>query len=303
MFLLVAVVAARAGSGARGDGAVARARRRAAIFFRVVLPQLRPALLGGVLLVALDTLVEFDAFVALKYQTFSVRRLRAVPARLQRLRSGGALVLLDRPVRGAALRRGALRGNANYTRVSHGARRAHAPLRARPRSEFPCSRGFGALVAVSVGIPLGAARPTGSRESSDAALASAGGSLHYLLPATVTSVDARGRRGAGRARPRAAGRGARGSLPRPARRRRSSARPTSRSRSPISSRRSPLAYAASHYAPFLYGSFALLVFAEAILFLPFAVVALRATLGQIEPALEDSARSLGAGAVCGPSGA
>ena len=46
---------------------------------------------------------------------------------------------------------------------------------------------------------------------------------------------------------------------------------------------------------FLYGSFALLVFAEAILFTPFAVVAMRATLGQIEPALEDSARSLGSG--------
>ena len=56
-----------------------------------------------------------------------------------------------------------------------------------------------------------------------------------------------------------------------------------------------LAYGASHYARFLYGSFALIVFAEAILFLPFAVVALRATLGQIEPALEDSARSLGSG--------
>ena len=32
-------------------------------FVRVVLPQLRPALLGGMLLVVLDTLVEFDAFV------------------------------------------------------------------------------------------------------------------------------------------------------------------------------------------------------------------------------------------------
>ncbi len=41
-------------------------------FCRVVLPQLRPALLGGMLLVLLDTLVEFDAFVALKFQTLSV---------------------------------------------------------------------------------------------------------------------------------------------------------------------------------------------------------------------------------------
>jgi iron(III) transport system permease protein len=56
-----------------------------------------------------------------------------------------------------------------------------------------------------------------------------------------------------------------------------------------------LSYAASHYIRFLYGSFTLLVLAEAMLFVPFAVVAMRATLGQIEPALEDSARSLGSG--------
>jgi iron(III) transport system permease protein len=56
-----------------------------------------------------------------------------------------------------------------------------------------------------------------------------------------------------------------------------------------------LAYLASHWLHFLYGSFALLVFAEAILFAPFAVVALRATFGQLEPSLEESARSLGSG--------
>jgi iron(III) transport system permease protein len=57
-----------------------------------------------------------------------------------------------------------------------------------------------------------------------------------------------------------------------------------------------LAYGASHWTHFLYGSFALLVLAEAVLFIPFAVVALRATLGQLERVLEDSARALG----CGP---
>jgi iron(III) transport system permease protein len=58
-----------------------------------------------------------------------------------------------------------------------------------------------------------------------------------------------------------------------------------------------LSYVASHYVHFLYGSFALLTLADAMLFVPFAVVAMRTTLGQIEPALEDSARSLGAGRV------
>lgn len=58
-----------------------------------------------------------------------------------------------------------------------------------------------------------------------------------------------------------------------------------------------LSYAASRYVHFLYGSFVLLVLADAMLFVPFAVVALRTTLGQIERGLEDSARSLGAGPI------
>ena len=50
-----------------------------------------------------------------------------------------------------------------------------------------------------------------------------------------------------------------------------------------------------HYASALYESVVLLVLAYAILFVPLAVVAMRATLAQIEPRLEDSARSLGLG--------
>ena len=56
-----------------------------------------------------------------------------------------------------------------------------------------------------------------------------------------------------------------------------------------------LAYGASHVAHFLYGTVVLLVLAEAILFVPFGVVALRSTIGLIEPSLEESARSLGLG--------
>lgn len=41
------------------------------VFWRVVFPQLRPALLGGTLLVALNTLVEFGAFALLRYRTFT----------------------------------------------------------------------------------------------------------------------------------------------------------------------------------------------------------------------------------------
>lgn len=40
-------------------------------FFGVILPQLRPALYGGMLLVALDTLIEFGAFSLLRFRTFT----------------------------------------------------------------------------------------------------------------------------------------------------------------------------------------------------------------------------------------
>ena len=56
-----------------------------------------------------------------------------------------------------------------------------------------------------------------------------------------------------------------------------------------------IAYAASHLVPSVYGSVFLLILAEGMLFLPFALVALRSTLGLIEPALEESARALGLG--------
>ncbi len=95
-------------------------------FFRVVLPQLRPALLGGMLLVVLDTLVEFDAFVGLKFQTFS----SDVYAQYQLgfSASGAAALSLASIALCVVLLFGEarLRGNANYTRVSQGARRAAA---------------------------------------------------------------------------------------------------------------------------------------------------------------------------------
>src|SRR5580698_6174789 len=46
---------------------------RFSVFMRVVLPQLRPALLGGMLLVALGTLSEFGAFTLLRFRTFTTQ--------------------------------------------------------------------------------------------------------------------------------------------------------------------------------------------------------------------------------------
>jgi iron(III) transport system permease protein len=262
------------------------------MFFRVILPQLRPALLGGLLLVALDTFIEYDAFVALKVRTFGAdvyaQYQLGFSASGAAALSSFSLVLCLVLLLGEAR----LRGNANYTRVSQGARRV-APRYSLGKATLPVVGGFVALVAVSLGIPLGTL-VNWLATSSGAALDSASANLHYLWPASLTSV-ALGVSAALLALVLAvpvAVLAVRYRGP----------RVTALERSVYLSFALPdlvaaiaLAYAASHLVRFLYGSFGLLVFAEAILFLPFAVVALRATIGQIEPALEDSARSLGAG--------
>jgi iron(III) transport system permease protein len=161
------------------------------------------------------------------------------------------------------------------------------------RATIPVLLAFTAVVAVSDGIPVGMLVHWFT-QSSHAALSSASGNLKYLFPATVTSVEvgvAAALVALVLALPVAV-----------AAVRHRGAAVTILERATYLSFALPdlvaaiaLAYAASHYLRFLYGSFVLLVFAEAVLFLPFAVVALRATFGQLERSLEESARSLGSG--------
>src|ERR687891_2554504 len=152
-------------------------------FLRVVLPQLRPALIGGLLLVLLDTLVEFDAFVALKYQTFSVN----VYAQYQLSFSASgaaALSLLSIVVCiFVLLGESRLRGDGGYARVSQGARRAivRQPL----GRAMPLVLGALALiVAASLGIPFGELIHWFTEGSGVAP----GAGLDRLVSATVTSV-------------------------------------------------------------------------------------------------------------------
>jgi iron(III) transport system permease protein len=261
-------------------------------FWRVVMPQLRPALYGGLLLVLLDALVEFDAFVAFKYQTFTLNIYSQYEVSFSA--SGAAalsffsivlcLVVLTVEAR--------LRGGANYTRISGGVRRS-TQRHELGRATLPVLFGFFALVAISLGIPIGMLLYWFT-QSSRAALSSASASLGYLWPATLTSVML----GVGSAAVAILL-----ALPIAILAVRHRGRFTTvLERSVYLSFALPdlvaavaLAYAASHLVHFLYGSVALLVLAEAMLFVPFAVVALRSTLGLIEPALEDSARSLGLG--------
>lgn len=291
VFLLVAV-ALRGLDQSLEDSARSLGLNPRQVFFRVVLPQLRPALLGGLLLVVLDALVEFDAFVALRFHTFSLDVYAQY--RLGFSTSGAAALSFFSIVLCVVVLFGEswLRGNANYTRVSRGTRRA--PVRYDlGRWVWPVLAGLAAVVAVSLGIPV-AMLIRWFAGSSSAALSTATENLQYLWPATQTSILL----GVGAAvvalvlalpvallAVRTGGRFSRLA-----------------ERSTYLSFALPdlvgaiaISYGAVHFARFLYGTFGLIVFAEAVLFVPFAVVAMRATIGQIEPALEDSARALGSG--------
>jgi iron(III) transport system permease protein len=57
------------------------------------------------------------------------------------------------------------------------------------------------------------------------------------------------------------------------------------------------AYATSQYTGALYGNVVILVLAYAVLFCPIAVLALRVSFGQIEPSMDETARSLGLGPI------
>jgi len=262
------------------------------VFHRVVLPQLRPALLGGLLLVALDTLVEYDAFVGIHYPVFantmsSLYRVSFSSSGAALLSAASALpcvVLLVIEAR--------VRGNADYTRVSHGSRR-QAVRYELGRGRIPLMVARVGLIGAGVGVPVWTLIEW-SLQRSPQALSGAPAGIADLVPASITSVllcAAAGLVAIALALPVAViATRYRGWMA------------TLLERSTYMSFALPdlvgaaaLGYFALHVAPFLYENIALLVIAYAILFAPMALVGLRVTLGQIEPSLDEAARSLGLG--------
>ncbi|MFJ5699113.1 ABC transporter permease [Arthrobacter sp. NPDC093139] len=122
-------------------------------FFRVVLPQLRIAMTGGALLVALHLLAEYGAFAMIRFDTFTT----AIMVQYQSTFNGTAgnmlasvlvflcLLLLLAEVRS--------RGTARYARVGSGAqaRALRLPLRAY---QMPAQLFLVALTALAFGLPL-----------------------------------------------------------------------------------------------------------------------------------------------------
>ena len=261
-------------------------------FRRVVLPQLRPALLGGMLLVALDTLVEFGALSLLRFRTFTTEiyaeyRTGFDPSEIALL----AMILLALCLVCLAAELW-VRGGARYARVGRGARRAATPHRLG-RARYPVLAGFALLVAATLGVPLGMITYWLTQHGS-AAITPEAVSAPALLSATFSSLQLG-----------AAGAAASLLLAFPLAvlaTQYDSRVVTLIERSAYLAQGTPgivvalalVSLTVQRLQP-LYQSEALLIIAYAILFLPLALVSTRAALAQVQRGLQDAGRSLGLG--------
>lgn len=124
-----------------------------ATFGRVVLPQLRPAILGGSLLVALHLLAEFGALQMLRFPTFTTaiyEQFRTTFNGPSANLTASVLVLLCLVVLLGELR---LRGNASVVRVGSGVARTATRIqlhRARPAVLL----GLAGVTILAIGVPI-----------------------------------------------------------------------------------------------------------------------------------------------------
>ncbi len=123
-------------------------------FRRVVLPQLRPALLGGMLLVSLNVLTEFGAFALLRFRTFTTELYAEYRTGYDGPETALlALVLIALCIVCLVLE-AVVRGRARYGRIGRGTERPVTRL-ALGRARFPVLALFAGFVVVTLGVPLG----------------------------------------------------------------------------------------------------------------------------------------------------
>jgi iron(III) transport system permease protein len=124
------------------------------VFLRVVLPQLRPALLGGMLLVALNTLVEFGAFALLRFRTFTTAIYGAYRAGFSGAEPALLAVILLLLCAICLIAEYFVRGRARYGRFARGARRA-ATRHGIGLWRFPATAALAGWAVLSIGVPFG----------------------------------------------------------------------------------------------------------------------------------------------------
>jgi iron(III) transport system permease protein len=157
-----------------------------AVFFRVILPQLRPALLGGMLLVSLDTLVEFGAFALLRFRTFTTAIYSAYRAGFSGAEPALLAVVLIFLCLLCLIAEYFVRGRARYGRLARGTRRQAAQY-SLGRWRYTVPAGFAAFTAVTIGVPLGMILYWLTQPAA-AATSVAAASISAVVAATVSSI-------------------------------------------------------------------------------------------------------------------
>ena len=257
-------------------------------FFRVTVPQLRPAIVAGSLLVALYSLSDFGAVSLLQYGSFSREIYIQYQSAFDRTPAAILALMLVALTAAILLLEGSTRGRGRYHRGS--AVRPTSPV-ALGGWRWPALVFCGGVVALALAAPIGVLtfwlvrglvegeplRPLWNAAWSSVYVSglAAGAVAVAALPVAVLAVRFPGRF------------------------------------SRIVERMAYVGYAlpgivlalslvffGANFAPWAYQTLGMLVFAYAVHFLPQAVGATRAALLQISPSVEEAARGLGRG----PSG-
>jgi iron(III) transport system permease protein len=255
------------------------------VFFKVTLRQMLPAVLGGCLLVTLGLLAEYGAFEILQYQTFTVAIFTEFKLGFDTAAACALSLVLVALGVAALAGELALVGRGRLARIGAGARR-NAPKVALGALTIPVLIGLLALAALALGVPVGALTYWSIRGGSTtlppasilaaaahtAELSAGAAALSTMLaiPVTIAAMRHRNRIS------------------------------TTIERLALLPQALPglvvalgLVSFSVRYALPLYQSALELIVAYAILFLPLAVVGVRAALALAPPRLEEVGRSLG----------
>jgi iron(III) transport system permease protein len=256
-------------------------------FRRITLPQLRPAITAGGLLVALYTLSDFGAVSLLRFDSFTRAIYVSYRSSLDRSAAavlGVMLVLLTLTVLVLELRS---RGRITYHRLHAGGGRAPSVV-SLGRWKWPAAAACAVLVVVALGIPVGVivywlVRGLQAGEPVRLTVDLAANSLWAALLGTIVVVLA--------AWPVAL---------LAARHRTRTARFVEVSAwvgyaLPGVVVALSLVFFGARITPAIYQTMVMLVFAYAVLFLPQAMGSMRSSLLQVNPELEEASRSLGRG--------
>ena len=123
------------------------------VFFRVVLPQLRLAILGGALLIGVHLLAEYGAFAMVRFDTFTVAIFQQFQVTFDGAAGSmlaGVLVVLCLVL---LCLEAAARGRARYARIGSGAPREAVPVRLG-RNAIPATAVLSLLAVLAIGVPV-----------------------------------------------------------------------------------------------------------------------------------------------------